>query len=169
VYPETFLQDDTSWLYFLFGTFTSSYLVMMFSFHVGFFLSSGRPAAYSSLTVQYYKAIIVRPGSPLDPPRVYGARTWTDFVPSALCVGPLRGPPTRGKEDRGRMRAIKEISAAHERASTAAGVTGKDGGPAGAERHARTCKKCPLSSDMGRPPKPGTSKRDLGEGGGTRS
>ncbi|ORY73264.1 DHHC palmitoyltransferase-domain-containing protein [Leucosporidium creatinivorum] len=146
VYPSVFLDPETSWLYFLFGTFTSVYLVWMFSFH-------------------YYKAVTVRPGSPLDPPRPYIApRSLSALLPSALRFGPFRNLSTRGKEDTRRARAIREIQAAQlERAAavgdasassaSSASSMNKESRHARADRRARTCKKC-LPVDGVRPPKP---------------
>lgn len=124
---------------------------------------------------QYYMAITVRSGSPHDPPRssYTPRRSWIDLVPTALCIGPLKGLAISGKDDRklvtglGRTKAVREITKAREKAAAKEGngrraVEGdtvvKEGEMTNsrAGRNARTCKKCPPNADGHQPIKPGS-------------
>ncbi|KAL8286573.1 hypothetical protein RQP46_004590 [Phenoliferia psychrophenolica] len=81
VFRERFLAPDTSYAALILGSAWSAWL--------------------------YYKAITVPPGTPLDPPRATpDRRAWPALVPSALCVGPLRGLATQGKDDRRKSKVI---------------------------------------------------------------
>lgn len=158
VYPHRFLAPTTSYPVFILGTLWCVYIVYMFTYHVRF---SCAPRSSADPEVQYYKAITVRPGSPLDPPHTKAAprleRTWIELLPAALCIGPLGNPK---KEDKGRARAVREVNEARARAGNAlSGAGGKQGwsGPAARdvlEGGRRVCKKCVEGPD-GCPPKPG--------------
>lgn len=113
-----------------------------------------------------YKAITVRPGSPLDPPRpLVAPRSLGSLVPAALCFGPFSKLAPKRKDSTRHSRAIREIQAAQqERAgsgsagprsmSEAPSAPQKNSKSARAGRRARTCKKCAMVDGL-RPPKPG--------------
>lgn len=110
------------------------------------------------LTMQYYKALTVRPGSPLDPIRrtdnhsvisanPSGRRKWSSMIPAAICVGPLRGLASTGESrvDQKRSRAIKEITAQQEIARSKA-LNGIGSGSGGSKVERR---KEPIPSGSG--------------------
>lgn len=164
VWTTEFLQSD-SWLYFLYGTLVSCYLVLMFSYHCERHSITATLSNSSIHSTPDYKAITVRPGSPLDPPRAFvSPRSLGSLIPAALCFGPLRSlHQTRRRDNTRHARAIREIQAAQqERAASGNGSASprvelqqKDSSDGRAGRRARTCKKCPLTADGTRPPKPG--------------
>ncbi|KAI5474647.1 hypothetical protein MNV49_002691 [Pseudohyphozyma bogoriensis] len=107
VYPSRFLTPDTSWFSFVSGTAWSVYCVVMLSFH-------------------YYKAITVRPGSPLDKPSLATPRGFADLLPSALCIGPL-SPKHQAYKHRLTTRTREKILEAQYAAAGGANAEGWSG------------------------------------------
>lgn len=118
-------------------------------------------------------AITTRSGSPADllrsPTIGEKQRTWSDLLPQALCVGPLKSFSTIAKVESKpitrKSKALEAIIAAQKKISTQSegkkvevveqennldGNTSK----ARADRSRRTCKKCPAGVDGLQPFKP---------------
>ncbi|KAM0788532.1 hypothetical protein ACM66B_001660 [Microbotryomycetes sp. NB124-2] len=142
VFPYHFMRQDTSWPTFIIALAWTGYLVTMMIFH-------------------YYKAITVKPGSPLDPPAL-ATRSWTGFVPERLCFGPLKrfnANSTRSsRTDTKRAKMIKQIQTEQQaikqsRHELVTDVTRIGPSAVRREKKGRTCKKCDLVDGV-RPPKP---------------
>ncbi|GAA5934877.1 DHHC family palmitoyltransferase [Sporobolomyces koalae] len=128
VFPEVFLGPDVTWAKTVAGTIFCSYLVLMFSFH-------------------YHKAITTRPGHPSGPaPTAF--RSWTSFLAPAAQSTARPGHPLSRHD-----RAVREIQDAQRKQREAVPLTGE--ADARVDRlYARTCKKCPPTSDGRQPVKP---------------
>lgn len=171
MFRQRFLAPETSGAALALGSAWSTWLVWMFSFHARPTHDRSDALAADIELKQYYKAITVRPGSPLDPPRAAPIRrAWANLVPSAVCVGPLRGLATQGKDDRRKSKAVRDITAAQERrwaesagshptpsASGHTGAQNPEGRGARAQRNERVCRKC-VEGPTGPPVKPGESR-----------
>ncbi|GAA5884656.1 hypothetical protein JCM6882_005336 [Rhodosporidiobolus microsporus] len=154
VYPEVFLDEETSWVVSVAGTIWCWYLVVMMFFH-------------------YYMAITVHPGSPLrpsNPPNPVAAT----FISSLFSSSSRTRPP---QSSSARDRAIREIQAAQaksrlqeqagqddlaSRPDPSSSAFSKHPSSSGGDRSAssrsgkdkRWCRKCPPTPAGGRPPKP---------------
>ncbi|KAK4050921.1 hypothetical protein OIO90_004897 [Microbotryomycetes sp. JL221] len=143
VFPYHFMQPETPWTTFVAALLWTGYLVTMMTFHCKLLSTLG--------PLCHYKAITVKPGSPLDPPRPL-TRTWSSFVPASLCFGPFkpRSSTTCSKADQRKAKVVKQIQKQQQQQQQSP----VDGPGTLRESRGRTCKKC-LPVDGVRPPKPG--------------
>ncbi|GAA5821311.1 hypothetical protein JCM11251_004563 [Rhodosporidiobolus azoricus] len=137
VYPDVFLDEETSWLGFATGTAWCCYLVLMLSYH-------------------YFMAITVHPGSPLrpaTPPTPTAATVISSLLSPSVRPRPA---PSRGA----RERVIREIQVAQAKSRLSDqvidGTSASSGGATANQntRDGRRCRKCLPTSAGSRPPKP---------------
>lgn len=133
----------------------------------------------------YISAITIRPGFPSDQDRPLQSsvpsRSWTDFMPQAICIGPLAALSASSRDNDGksklskvRSKALREIVKVNEARKAAQSMRerSREKEKDKVDEHgievdhdisnridrlnARVCKKCPVGVD-GPPEKPGRS------------